>query len=261
MYRRRRRRVWLYRLTFGALFPTTCKYHPSCSQYALDAVRTKGLVRGSALAGWRLAALQPVEPRRVRPGPMILADLARRSPRSSTPRATSSTGCTARVGLPWAWSIVALTVIVRMLLVPLTVKQIHSMQNLQRFAPQMKEIQKKYKARQEEAERRADEVLPGEQHQPGRVVPADARAVPGLHRALLLAARTSRTSPRRSIPAASPSSTSSRRSRTTRRRTGAASCCSSSTWRARWRRRSTCRRPSTRRSARSSCSCRSSSCS
>ncbi len=47
--------------------------------------------------------------------------------------------------LPWAWAIVVLTVIVRMLLVPLTVKQIHSMQNLQRFAPQMKEIQKKYK--------------------------------------------------------------------------------------------------------------------
>jgi len=50
------------------------------------------------------------------------------------------------IGLPWAWSIVALTVIVRMILVPLTVKQIHSMQNLQRFAPQMKEIQKKYKS-------------------------------------------------------------------------------------------------------------------
>src|SRR6266566_9698793 len=49
------------------------------------------------------------------------------------------------IGLPWAWSIVALTVMVRMLLVPLTVKQIHSMQNLQRHAPQMKEIQKKYK--------------------------------------------------------------------------------------------------------------------
>ena len=49
------------------------------------------------------------------------------------------------IGLPWAWSIVVLTVIVRMLLVPLTVRQIHSMQNMQRFAPQMKEIQKKYK--------------------------------------------------------------------------------------------------------------------
>jgi YidC/Oxa1 family membrane protein insertase len=49
------------------------------------------------------------------------------------------------IGLPWAWAIVGLTVIVRMLLVPLTVKQIHSMQNLQRHAPEMKEIQRKYK--------------------------------------------------------------------------------------------------------------------
>jgi YidC/Oxa1 family membrane protein insertase len=49
------------------------------------------------------------------------------------------------IGLPWAWSIVALTLIVRILLVPLTVKQIHSMQNMQRHAPQMKEIQRKYK--------------------------------------------------------------------------------------------------------------------
>jgi YidC/Oxa1 family membrane protein insertase len=49
------------------------------------------------------------------------------------------------IGLQWAWSIVALTVMVRLLLVPLTVRQIHSMQNLQRHAPEMKEIQKKYK--------------------------------------------------------------------------------------------------------------------
>src|SRR5712691_3579824 len=49
------------------------------------------------------------------------------------------------VGCPWAWSIVALTVLVRMLIVPLTVRQIHSMQNLQRHAPEMKEIQRKYK--------------------------------------------------------------------------------------------------------------------
>ncbi len=49
------------------------------------------------------------------------------------------------LGLTWAWSIVATTVLVRMILVPLTIKQIHSMQSLQRHAPQMKEIQKKYK--------------------------------------------------------------------------------------------------------------------
>ena len=49
------------------------------------------------------------------------------------------------VGLPWAWSIVATTIVVRMILVPLTIRQIHSMQSLQKHAPQMKEIQKKYK--------------------------------------------------------------------------------------------------------------------
>jgi YidC/Oxa1 family membrane protein insertase len=49
------------------------------------------------------------------------------------------------IGLPWGWSIVALTIIVRIVLVPLTVKQIHSMQSLQAHAPQMKEIQRKYK--------------------------------------------------------------------------------------------------------------------
>src|ERR1700748_2385168 len=49
------------------------------------------------------------------------------------------------LGLTWAWAIVATTVVVRMLLVPLTIRQIHSMQSLQRHAPQMKEIQKKYK--------------------------------------------------------------------------------------------------------------------
>jgi YidC/Oxa1 family membrane protein insertase len=49
------------------------------------------------------------------------------------------------VGLSWAWSIVALVVLVRVLLVPVTVRQIHSMQNLQAHAPEMKEIQQRWK--------------------------------------------------------------------------------------------------------------------
>ena len=59
MYRFGVAAVWLSRLTLGALFPPTCKYHPSCSQYAVDAVRKRGLVRGSALAGWRLLRCNP----------------------------------------------------------------------------------------------------------------------------------------------------------------------------------------------------------
>lgn len=59
MYRLGVAAVWLWRMTFGALFPTTCKYEPSCSQYAIDAVRAKGLLRGSLLAGWRLLRCNP----------------------------------------------------------------------------------------------------------------------------------------------------------------------------------------------------------
>jgi putative membrane protein insertion efficiency factor len=51
--------VWAYRLTLGALFPATCKYEPSCSEYAIQALRTHGLFKGSALAGWRLLRCNP----------------------------------------------------------------------------------------------------------------------------------------------------------------------------------------------------------
>jgi len=49
------------------------------------------------------------------------------------------------LGLPWAWSIVVLTILVRMVLVPLMLRQIHSMQSLQVHAPEMKAIQQKWK--------------------------------------------------------------------------------------------------------------------
>jgi YidC/Oxa1 family membrane protein insertase len=49
------------------------------------------------------------------------------------------------VGLSWGWSIVGLTVIVRLAMVPLTLKQIKSMNALRALQPQMKEIQEKFK--------------------------------------------------------------------------------------------------------------------
>ena len=49
------------------------------------------------------------------------------------------------IGGSWGWSIIALTVVVRALLLPLAFKQMHSMQKLQKVAPQMKAIQAKYK--------------------------------------------------------------------------------------------------------------------
>src|SRR5687767_8449035 len=47
--------------------------------------------------------------------------------------------------LGWGTSIIALTITIRALLLPLTLKQVKSMQEMQRIAPQMKELQAKYK--------------------------------------------------------------------------------------------------------------------
>jgi len=53
------------------------------------------------------------------------------------------------LGVPWGWAIVLLTVAIRLVLVPLTVKQFHSMQALQRLQPELKALQAKYKDNKE----------------------------------------------------------------------------------------------------------------
>jgi YidC/Oxa1 family membrane protein insertase len=49
------------------------------------------------------------------------------------------------VGLSWGWSIVMLTVVVRIAILPLTYKGVRGMQNMQRLAPEMKRLQERYK--------------------------------------------------------------------------------------------------------------------
>jgi YidC/Oxa1 family membrane protein insertase len=60
------------------------------------------------------------------------------------------------VGIPWGWSIIALTIIVRALLLPLTFKQFHSMQRLAHLQPELKKIQDKFKG---DKERMNQEVM------------------------------------------------------------------------------------------------------
>ena len=48
-----------YRALISPLYGQVCRYHPSCSAYALDAVREHGSVRGGWLAARRLARCHP----------------------------------------------------------------------------------------------------------------------------------------------------------------------------------------------------------
>ena len=52
--------VRLYQILLSPLVPAnTCKYHPSCSEYAILAIRKHGVIRGAGMAAWRLLRCNP----------------------------------------------------------------------------------------------------------------------------------------------------------------------------------------------------------
>jgi uncharacterized protein len=51
--------VRLYQRAVSPGLPARCKYHPSCSEYAVQAVRSYGVIRGAVLAAWRLLRCNP----------------------------------------------------------------------------------------------------------------------------------------------------------------------------------------------------------
>jgi len=51
--------VHLYRRLISPALPQRCKYYPSCSSYAVEAIRELGVVRGAIVSAWRLARCNP----------------------------------------------------------------------------------------------------------------------------------------------------------------------------------------------------------
>ena len=49
----------VYQALISPALPARCKYEPSCSSYAIEALRSYGVVRGSILAAWRLLRCNP----------------------------------------------------------------------------------------------------------------------------------------------------------------------------------------------------------
>ena len=51
--------IRVYQRVISPAFGNRCKYYPSCSEYAAQAVARFGILRGLALAGWRLLRCNP----------------------------------------------------------------------------------------------------------------------------------------------------------------------------------------------------------
>ena len=52
--------IRLYQRVLSPLMPARCKYHPTCSEYAVQAIRMHGVMRGLVLAGWRILRCNPL---------------------------------------------------------------------------------------------------------------------------------------------------------------------------------------------------------
>lgn len=51
--------IRIYQKTLSQLLPKCCRFYPSCSHYAVEALRIHGFMRGSALMVWRIMRCNP----------------------------------------------------------------------------------------------------------------------------------------------------------------------------------------------------------
>jgi putative membrane protein insertion efficiency factor len=48
-----------YKRAISPLLPPSCRFHPTCSEYAYEAVEKHGVIKGGRLATWRLLRCNP----------------------------------------------------------------------------------------------------------------------------------------------------------------------------------------------------------
>ncbi len=69
--------IWLvqgYRRFISPLFPPSCRFTPTCSQYAIDSIERFGTIKGSYLATMRILRCNPFHPGGYDPVPEIVDD-------------------------------------------------------------------------------------------------------------------------------------------------------------------------------------------
>jgi uncharacterized protein len=51
--------IRFYQKWVSPLFPPSCRFHPTCSQYTYEAIAKYGILKGGALGAWRILRCNP----------------------------------------------------------------------------------------------------------------------------------------------------------------------------------------------------------
>ena len=83
--------IRLYKRFLSPLLPPACRFQPSCSMYAMEAIEIHGAARGAALAAARIARCHPWNPGGYDPVPRAVIGPHQSAPPQSVPHANAST--------------------------------------------------------------------------------------------------------------------------------------------------------------------------
>ena len=176
--------IRLYRATLSGWLGGQCRFYPTCSAYAEEAIRARGAIRGSGLAIWRILRCNPFGaggvdhvPKARREYDDVILDMHATSAWTARHRSGGRLmlagtipiisdlfqACSNGIGLGPGADLrrhpqlrgrrsSCSTLLIRFLLLPLGMKQIKSMQHMQAIQPKIKEIQKKYKGNKQKAQ-------------------------------------------------------------------------------------------------------------
>ena len=88
--------VWTirgYQRLISRYMPPMCRFHPSCSRYAVTAILTHGLWKGAALAAWRVLRCNPLFEGGIDPVPTLVGTAASRGRPSLLPGDPQACAC------------------------------------------------------------------------------------------------------------------------------------------------------------------------
>ena len=137
--------VRFYRKSISPLRPPCCRFIPTCSQYALEAIEKYGALKGGWLAFKRIMRCHP---------------FYRGGKNTEDTKMFATIGYYICIPFAWllralyeltssyGWALVLFTVVIKLIMLPFQMKSKKSMMRMSRFQPMIKEIQTRYKNNQ-----------------------------------------------------------------------------------------------------------------